>query len=90
MNNTKKIALAVAMLCATGATLAQEINPSWYIQPSVSGIKPDADFGVDERDWGAGLKFGKAVHPYWDLQIGATHAQSKEFPATYRQTLLGA
>ena len=90
MNNTKKIALAVAMLCAAGTSLAQEINPSWYVQPSVVGMKPDADFGVDKRDWGVGLKFGKAVHPYWDVQIGATHARTEEFPATYRQTLLGA
>ena len=90
VNNTKKIALAVAMFCAAGTTLAQEMNPSWYVQPSVSGFKPDADFGVNDRDWGAGLKFGKPVHQYWDVQVGATHARTKEFPATYRQTLLGA
>ena len=89
VNNTKKIALAVALLCAAGSTLAQEMNPSWYVQPSVVGFKPDADFGVSDRDWGAGLKVGKAVHPYWDVQIGATHARTKEFPATYRQTLVG-
>ncbi|WP_182987985.1 MULTISPECIES: OmpA family protein [unclassified Massilia] len=95
MNNTKKIALAVALLCAAGSTLAQEsmptqeINPSWYVQPSVVGFKPDADFGVNDRDWGAGLKVGKAVHPYWDVQAGVTHARTKEFPATYRQTLVG-
>lgn len=89
MNNTKKIALAVAMLCAAGTSLAQEINPSWYVQPSVVGMKPDADFGTDERDWGGGLKFGKAVHPYWDLQVGATHVRTEEGAARYRQTLVG-
>ncbi|WP_313704736.1 OmpA family protein [Massilia sp.] len=94
MNNSKKIALAVAMFCAAGSTLAQEapsatINPSWYIQPSVVGIKPDADFGTDHKDWGGGLKFGKAVHQYWDIQFGATHARSEDGPAEYRQTLLG-
>ena len=89
MNNTKKIALAVAMLCAAGSTLAQEINPSWYIQPSVVGFKPDRDFGVDKKDWGGGLKFGKAVHQYWDIQIGGTHARTEDGPARYRQTLLG-
>jgi OOP family OmpA-OmpF porin len=90
VNNTKKIALAVAMLCAAGSSLAQEINPSWYVQPSISGIKPDADFGVTDKDWGAGLKFGKPVHQYWDLQIGGSHARVKEDNgARYNQSLLG-
>ncbi|MFC4932233.1 OmpA family protein [Massilia sp. GCM10023247] len=89
MNNTKKIALAVAMLCAAGTALAQEINPSWYVQPSVVGMKPDANFGVSDRDWGGGLKFGKAVHPYWDLQVGASHVRAEEGAARYRQTLVG-
>jgi OOP family OmpA-OmpF porin len=89
VNNTKKIALAVAMLCAAGSSLAQEINPSWYIQPSVIGFEPDEDFGVDDKDWGVGLKFGKPVHQYWDIQVGATHARTDSGPASYRQTLVG-
>jgi OOP family OmpA-OmpF porin len=89
VNNTKKIALAVAMLCAAGSTLAQEINPSWYIQPSVVGMKPDADFGVDDKDWGGGLKFGKAINQYWDVQVGGTHVRTEDGSAAYRQTLLG-
>ncbi|WP_082493740.1 OmpA family protein [Massilia sp. Leaf139] len=90
MNNTKKIALAAAMFCAAGSTLAQEINPSWYIQPSVVGVKPDADFGVDDRDWGGGLKFGKAVNQHLDIQFGATHVRTEEGAARYRQTVVGA
>jgi OOP family OmpA-OmpF porin len=90
VNNTKKIALAVAMLCATGTTLAQEINPSWYIQPSVVGMKPDADFGTDHRDVGGGLKFGKAINQQWDIQVGATHVRTEEGSAKYRQTVVGA
>ena len=86
----KKIALAAAILCSAGSTLAQEvINPSWYIAPTVVGIKPDADFGTDDKDWGGGLKFGKPVHPLWDIQIGATHARSENGPNDYRQTLVG-
>jgi OOP family OmpA-OmpF porin len=86
----KKIALAAAILCSAGSTLAQEvINPSWYIAPTVVGIKPDADFGVDDKDWGGGLKFGKPVHPLWDIQIGATHARAEQGPNDYRQTLVG-
>jgi OOP family OmpA-OmpF porin len=89
VNNTKKIALAVAILCSAGTTLAQEINPSWYVQPSVVGMKPDTDFGVDKNAWGGGLKFGKPVHQYLDLQFGATHARVKDGSARYSQTLLG-
>jgi OOP family OmpA-OmpF porin len=86
----KKIALAAAILCSAGSTMAQEIiNPSWYIAPTVVGIKPDADFGVDDKDWGGGLKFGKPVHPLWDIQIGATHARAKDGANDYRQTLVG-
>lgn len=90
MINSKKIALAVAMLCSAGTTMAQEINPSWYIQPNVIHAKPDVDFGVRDRDWGGGLKFGKAVSPMWDIQFGASQVRFEDGAARYRQTLLGA
>jgi OOP family OmpA-OmpF porin len=90
VNNSKKIALAVAMLCAAGTALAQEINPSWYIQPSAVDVKVDRDFGVDKRKWGGGLKFGKPIAPMWDIQVGATYVRVNEDPASYHQTLLGA
>jgi OOP family OmpA-OmpF porin len=87
----KKIALAAALLCSVGSTLAQEvINPSWYVAPTVVGIKTDHDFGVGEKDWGGGLKFGKPVHPLWDIQIGATEARAENGFTDYRQTLVGA
>ncbi|MFS2020216.1 OmpA family protein, partial [Massilia sp. CT11-108] len=60
MNNTKKIALAAAILCSAGTALAQDttevINPSWYIAPTIVGIKPDHDFLTSKKDWGGGLK----------------------------------
>ena len=91
MNNMKKIALAAALLCSAGSTLAQEvINPSWYIAPTVVGIKPDHDFGVGDKDWGGGLKFGKPVSPMWDIQIGATEARTDNSLTKYRQTVVGA
>jgi OOP family OmpA-OmpF porin len=86
----KKIALAAALLCSAGSTLAQEvINPSWYVAPTVVGIKTDHDFGVGEKDWGGGLKFGKPVHPMWDIQIGATEARTENDLTDYRQTVVG-
>jgi OmpA-OmpF porin, OOP family len=89
VNNTKKIALAAAILCSAGTTLAQEINPSWYIQPNVVYMKTDPNFGVDRKDWGGGLKFGKPVSPMWDIQVGGTHVRTDDGPANYHQTLLG-
>ena len=89
MNNTKKIALAVAMLCASGATIAQEINPSWYIQPSVVGMKADSEFGVGDKDFGGGLKFGKPVSQLFDIQIGATYVPADDNGNKYKQTTVG-
>jgi OOP family OmpA-OmpF porin len=94
VNNTKKIALAAAILCSAGSALAQDsttvINPSWYVAPTVVWMKPDHDFGTAKKDWGGGLKFGKPVHPLWDIQIGATHARSDDNGFDYHQTLVGA
>lgn len=91
MNKSKKIALAAAALCASFSAMAQDpvINPSWYIQPSVNGVKPDSDFGVDKRGYGAGLKFGKAVNENWDVQTGYTYARSRENNQRYQQETLG-
>ncbi|MES2263312.1 MAG: OmpA family protein [Pseudomonadota bacterium] len=90
MNKMNKIALAAALLCSTAA-MAQDavINPSWYIQPSVNVMQPDADFGVDKRGYGAGLKFGKPVSESWDLQMGGTYARSRLNGARYQQQTLG-
>ncbi|NRR28631.1 OmpA family protein [Oxalobacteraceae bacterium] len=91
MNQIKKIALASAILCASFAAHAADeiINPSWYIQPSVNAMKPDADFGVDRRGYGAGLKFGKAISPSWDLQLGTTYGRSRDNGERYQQNTLG-
>ena len=92
MNKTKNIVLAVAALCASFSAIAQDavINPSWYVQPSVNGIKPDNDaFGVDKKGYGGGLKFGKAVNESWDVQMGTTYARSKENGQRYQQQTLG-
>jgi OOP family OmpA-OmpF porin len=91
LKTNKKFALAFAALCASGAALAQDavVNPSWYIQPSLNAMKPDSDFGVDKRGYGAGLKFGKALNNDWDLQLGTTYARSRENGQRYQQNTLG-
>ncbi|NHZ42032.1 OmpA family protein [Massilia aquatica] len=86
----RKTALAAALSCSASLAFAQDINPSWYIQPSANAFRPDKDFGVDERDYGGGLKIGRPLSEMWDVQMGVTHARSKEGLANYRQTLVGA
>lgn len=90
MSKMRKTALAAALACSASLALAQDINPSWYIQPSANAFRPDKDFGVDERDYGGGLKIGRPLSEMWDVQMGVTHARTKEGLANYRQTLVGA
>lgn len=89
MNNLKKIAVATAVLCSSIAAQAQEINPSWYIQPSVLAVKPDTDFTPDKTGYGAGLKFGKPINENWDVQFGYTYGRSRENGNRYQQETLG-
>jgi OOP family OmpA-OmpF porin len=91
LNKTKHLALAAAILCASFAAHAEDpvINPSWYLQPSINGMKPDDNFGVDKRGWGAGLKVGKALNQDWDIQGGYTGARSRENGQRYQQQTLG-
>lgn len=94
MNQHKKLVLAIAALCASSATLAQEAsyNPSWYIQPSINGFKPDSDFGLNGKPvgYGAGLKFGKALTDHWDVQMGYVYGRARQSGQRYQQHLLGA
>jgi OOP family OmpA-OmpF porin len=89
VKNSKKIALAVAMLSCAGTALAQEINPSWYIQPNIVGVKVDHDFRSDDSNWGLGLKFGKPISPLFDVQFGGSYAGVGSSNNNYRQGLLG-
>ena len=90
MNQLKKIALAVAGLCAAGPLLAQDINPSWYMQPSVVNVRPDRQFGLTDRDYGGAFKLGRPLSPSWDVQFGGSYVRPEEGAYHYRQTLLGA
>lgn len=90
MNQLKKIALAVGTLCTAGPLLAQDINPSWYIQPSVTNVRPDHEFGLTDREYGGALRFGKPLTPSWDVQLGGSYVRPEEGAYHYRQTLLGA
>jgi OmpA-OmpF porin, OOP family len=90
----KKIALAAAMLCTSSVLMAQEasvptINPNWYVQTAFVGLKPDSNWQT-ERDWGGGLKFGKAMSPSWDLQVGLTYVKTDNGVRKYDTATFGA
>jgi OOP family OmpA-OmpF porin len=87
----KKIALAAALLCAGGSALAQEINPSWYVQGAGVWMNTDKSFGVDKNGWGGAIRAGKPIHPYWDVQIGLSQARASQDNPTRDnwQTLFG-
>lgn len=95
MNQHKQLALAIAVLCASCSAMAQNTayNPSWYIQPSINGFKPDKDFGLNNGKpvgYGGGLKFGKAINEHWDVQMGYVYGRARESGQRYQQHLLGA
>jgi OOP family OmpA-OmpF porin len=90
MNNFKKIAIAAALFSAFAAQAQeQEINPSWYIQPSLNAMKPDSIFSADKTGYGLGLKFGKPVSEDWDVQVGTTYGRSREDGQRYQQNTVG-
>lgn len=92
MKKTNKLAIIAAIVTLSStAAMAQDaqINPNWYIQPSVSAFKPDSGFVTDQSAYGAGLKFGKAIAPNWDIQAGYTYARAKEDARRYQQETLG-
>lgn len=96
MKQHKQLAIAVAVLCASCATVAQEtaFNPSWYIQPSINAFRPDTDFGLTQGGkplgYGGGLKFGKAISEHWDVQMGYVYGRARESGQRIQQHLLGA
>jgi OOP family OmpA-OmpF porin len=101
-SNIKKISVAIAMVgCAVSVSaLAQssgydnmssrDYNPSWYILPSVDRITPDSRFGSDHRGQGYGLRFGKAISPMWDVQIGGSYERQRFGGVRYQQNTVGA
>ncbi len=93
MNNMKKFTLGMAVFFSAGSmAMADTMSSSdaWYIAPSVNWAKPDTGFGVDKRDFGGGLRFGKYVTPNLDVQLGPTYNSVKDNGVHYQQYTLGA
>ncbi|WP_235943788.1 OmpA family protein [Uliginosibacterium aquaticum] len=66
-----------------------DFNPSWYIAPSINGISPDDKFGSDDQGGGLGLRVGKPLTHWLDLQLGTTYSRAHEGSSSYRQNTLG-
>ncbi|WP_230408583.1 OmpA family protein [Undibacterium flavidum] len=88
----KKIALALALIgtASSAQVMAQnlDLNPSWYVAPSINYTNTDNRFGLTKDGQGLGLRFGKAINPSWDIQLGGITARTKEAGTTYKQNLL--
>ncbi|CAN5835720.1 hypothetical protein BH11PSE12_BH11PSE12_00690 [soil metagenome] len=97
MNNFHKIAVAVSLLCgAVSSSMAQrspenyDYNPSWYVAPSLGAIEADKHFGVTGHGEAAALRFGKAISPDWDMQVGTSYGRQRDNGTRYQQNTLGA
>ena len=93
MTKINTIAMAVAALAASLSVSAQtqstEYNPSWYLSPSIFKAQADTQVGADKDSTGLGLRMGKAVSPYWDVQLGITGMRPADNVPRLRQTTLG-
>ena len=93
MTHLKALTAAVAALGCFGSSVAfsqVSYNPSWYILPSVNVLDPENHFGVEKRGEGLGLRLGKPVAPYVDVQFGATMTRARDGGLRYGQNTLGA
>jgi OmpA-OmpF porin, OOP family len=79
--------MAPSLLMAQTPTVITD-NPSWYIMPSISAIDPDSRFS-DKNFGSLGLRFGKAISPSWDLQLGGTTGRVTNNGIRYEQSSLG-
>ncbi|HEY1393200.1 MAG TPA: OmpA family protein [Methylibium sp.] len=89
MAHSALAAAAAALACGAHAQSADPYNPSAYLLPNISAIKPDGNWPAHNTGFGGGIKFGQPLSPSWDLQAGVNYARSKENGLSYSQTLLG-
>ncbi len=93
MKQLTQIACAVAAIACGFSVSAQaqttDYNPSWYISPSINASQPDTQVSSDKNTSGIGLRFGKAVSPTWDVQMGLAATQTSDGGPAFRQTTLG-
>jgi OOP family OmpA-OmpF porin len=95
VKNMKKLTLGMAaFLCGGSMAMAEPMNTmnstqDWYVSPNISAVRPDKKFGVDKTDVGGGVRFGKAIAPNADVQVGLEYGGAKDNGVRYQQYLLG-
>ncbi|MDO9357972.1 MAG: OmpA family protein [Polaromonas sp.] len=98
--SARKLAVSLAALALMGPTLVaaqtdassypyRYDNPSWYIMPQITVVDPDSRFNGDKNLNGLGLRFGKAVSPSWDVQLGGSIARANNNGRRFEQSTLG-
>jgi OmpA-OmpF porin, OOP family len=99
LHHLAPLAAAPLLACLSPTLLAQTssstygnydiANPSWYIMPQVTVVDPDSRFNGDKNLGGLGLRFGKAVSPSWDIQLGGSLARADNNGRRFEQATLG-
>ncbi|MEO8936571.1 MAG: OmpA family protein [Burkholderiaceae bacterium] len=92
MKNTIRMASGLALLAGVAAGAhGQELkyNPSIYVMPEVGYMNQDNRFGTRATGPAAGLKFGKAINQYFDVQVGGSYARADDNSVRYQQSMLG-
>jgi OOP family OmpA-OmpF porin len=86
-------ATAAVLACLSPTALMAQTtyvdNPSWYIMPQATVVDPDSRFNGDKNLGGLGLRFGKAVSPSWDIQLGGSVARADNNGRRFEQSTLG-
>jgi len=64
-------AIIVPFACHAQSSVASDyFDNRWYITPFGTFINPDsARVTDDDKGWGAGFAVGKAISPYWNLEL---------------------
>jgi OmpA-OmpF porin, OOP family len=93
------IATAVMLIATTPAAIAQnnssgessntKYNPSGYILPSYNRVDPDNRLSGSNSANGASIRFGSAVSPNWDMQLGLNYSRVNDGSNRYEQMTLG-
>ena len=84
------LAIAATAVMSAGAR-AQELkyNPSVYVAPEIGYFNPDNRFGTEKKGPEAGLKVGKAINQWFDVQVGGSYARVRGDNVRYQQSTIG-
>ena len=92
MNNKFRLTTGLVLFAGIAAAAhaqALKYNPSVYIQPEAGYFDPDNRFGTHATGPEGGLKFGKAINQYFDVQVGGSYARADSNGVRVQQTTAG-